>query len=247
MHSRSTQVRFRQELRLLGSHEAQQPARTASALIGRLLEESAFGSSSSDGCPSITGTVIAGKWLNRALPDTSHKITLATLMPPSASSPAAGTLVGAACAACPTGDANDQADLAAAPAHDRRHENPQHVAEHPRRSTSAPCQLQRLPSPLAGQARRRGRARLSASSDLARPQAGTIIPIMCGIRFFYGTTLGRKDMAEQIPLARKEDTLPAVLTQKQVARFLKANPISRCAPPSSPSMPPACASPRPSH
>jgi integrase/recombinase XerD len=55
-------------------------------------------------------------------------------------------------------------------------------------------------------------------------QAATIIPIMCAIRFFYGTTLGRPGVAEHIPLARKTDTLPAVLTRDQVVRFLKAVP-----------------------
>lgn len=55
-------------------------------------------------------------------------------------------------------------------------------------------------------------------------QAATIIPIMCAIRFFYGTTLGRPNVAEHIPLARKADTLPAVLTRDQVVSFLKAVP-----------------------
>jgi integrase/recombinase XerD len=35
-------------------------------------------------------------------------------------------------------------------------------------------------------------------------QAATIIPIMCAIRFLYGTTLGRPGAAEHIPLARKD-------------------------------------------
>jgi integrase/recombinase XerD len=55
-------------------------------------------------------------------------------------------------------------------------------------------------------------------------QATTIIPIMCAIRFFYGTTLGRSDVAEHIPLARRADTLPTILTRDQVVRFLKAVP-----------------------
>jgi site-specific recombinase XerD len=55
-------------------------------------------------------------------------------------------------------------------------------------------------------------------------QAATIIPIICAIRFFYGTTLGRAGAAEHIPLARKADTLPAVLTRDQVVRFLKSVP-----------------------
>ena len=52
----------------------------------------------------------------------------------------------------------------------------------------------------------------------------TINPIVAALRFFYGTTLGRKEMVEEMPFARKEDTLPAVLTQEQVARVLQAEP-----------------------
>ena len=52
----------------------------------------------------------------------------------------------------------------------------------------------------------------------------TIIPIICGIRFFYGTTLGRPDVAEHLPLGRKADRLPTVLTRDQVVRFLKSVP-----------------------
>ncbi len=52
----------------------------------------------------------------------------------------------------------------------------------------------------------------------------TINPIVAALRFFYGTTLGRKDMVEEMPFARKEDTLPAVLTQEQVARVLRTEP-----------------------
>jgi integrase/recombinase XerD len=53
-------------------------------------------------------------------------------------------------------------------------------------------------------------------------KTATSIPIMCAIRFLYGTTLGKKDFAEQIPLARKEDKLPTVLSRDEVMRFLKA-------------------------
>ena len=49
----------------------------------------------------------------------------------------------------------------------------------------------------------------------------SINPIIAALRFFYGTTLGCKDMVEEMPFARKEDTLPAVLTQEQVARVLR--------------------------
>lgn len=55
-------------------------------------------------------------------------------------------------------------------------------------------------------------------------KTATIIPIMCAIRFLYGTTLKMKDVAGEIPLARKDDTLPAVLSRDEVLRFLKAVP-----------------------
>jgi site-specific recombinase XerD len=53
-------------------------------------------------------------------------------------------------------------------------------------------------------------------------QPTSINPIMGALRFFYGTTLGRKEAAEQIPYARRADKLPAVLTGDEVVRFLKA-------------------------
>lgn len=53
-------------------------------------------------------------------------------------------------------------------------------------------------------------------------KAASINPIMGALRFFYGTTLGQKQFAEQITFARKEDKLPAVLTQDEVVAFLKA-------------------------
>ena len=58
-------------------------------------------------------------------------------------------------------------------------------------------------------------------------KATSINPIIGALRFFYSVTLGQKDVAEQIPFARKEDTLPAVLTQDEVVRLLKAE-AKRC-------------------
>ena len=55
-------------------------------------------------------------------------------------------------------------------------------------------------------------------------KANSLIPIMGGLRFFYRTTLGNKQLAEEIPYSRKEDTLPAVLTRDQVLDLLKAEP-----------------------
>lgn len=53
-------------------------------------------------------------------------------------------------------------------------------------------------------------------------KATSINPIVGALRFFYATTLGNQQIAEQIPFARKEDTLPAVLTRDQVLQLLKA-------------------------
>lgn len=50
---------------------------------------------------------------------------------------------------------------------------------------------------------------------------------MCALRFLYGTTLGKKDASEEIKLARQSDPLPIVLSQDEVARFLKAVPDLR--------------------
>lgn len=55
-------------------------------------------------------------------------------------------------------------------------------------------------------------------------QVATIIPITFAIQFFYGTTLGQSNAAEHIPLGRRTDTLPAILTRDQVVQFLKAVP-----------------------
>ena len=53
-------------------------------------------------------------------------------------------------------------------------------------------------------------------------KATSINPIIGGLRFFYKVTLGKKQIAEEIPFARKEDTLPAVLTRDEVVRVLRA-------------------------
>jgi site-specific recombinase XerD len=45
---------------------------------------------------------------------------------------------------------------------------------------------------------------------------GTFNQTVCALRFFYQTTLGRKDMIEQIPFPRKEKTLPVVLSTTEL-------------------------------
>ena len=53
-------------------------------------------------------------------------------------------------------------------------------------------------------------------------KATSINPIVGALRFFYGVTLDRKDIATDIPFARKEDTLPAVLSASEVMQLLEA-------------------------
>ena len=52
------------------------------------------------------------------------------------------------------------------------------------------------------------------------PQA--VNQIMCALRFFYKTTMGIKDAHDHIPLARRSDPLPAILSREEVGRFLQA-------------------------
>jgi hypothetical protein len=54
--------------------------------------------------------------------------------------------------------------------------------------------------------------------------AQAINQIACALRFFYAVTLGRDDASKHIPLARRPDTLPGVLTPDEVARSLRAVP-----------------------
>jgi integrase/recombinase XerD len=55
----------------------------------------------------------------------------------------------------------------------------------------------------------------------------SINPIMGALRFFYRTTLGLKEVSEQIPYARRSDPPPAVLAREEVVGFLKAVPDLR--------------------
>ena len=51
-------------------------------------------------------------------------------------------------------------------------------------------------------------------------KASSICQIMSALRFFYVTTLGNRNAADQIPLPRKADPLPAILSQDEVTRLL---------------------------
>ena len=50
-------------------------------------------------------------------------------------------------------------------------------------------------------------------------KAASICPIMSALRFLYGVTLDRPEDAARIPLPRKADPLPAILSPDEVARL----------------------------
>src|SRR3954454_11158640 len=53
-------------------------------------------------------------------------------------------------------------------------------------------------------------------------KASSICQIMGALRFLYAVTLDRKEDAARIPLPRKADPLPAILSREEVARLLAA-------------------------
>ena len=55
----------------------------------------------------------------------------------------------------------------------------------------------------------------------------TLNQVVSSLRFFFGVTLGREDLPERIPYARRPKTLPVVLSPEEVARFLEAVPSRR--------------------
>jgi integrase/recombinase XerD len=50
----------------------------------------------------------------------------------------------------------------------------------------------------------------------------TLNQVVSSLRFFYGVTLGRKDLPERIPYARRRKTVPVILSPEEVASFLEA-------------------------
>ena len=50
----------------------------------------------------------------------------------------------------------------------------------------------------------------------------TLNQVVSSLRFFFGVTLGRKDLPERIAYARRPKTLPVILSPEEVAAFLEA-------------------------
>jgi integrase/recombinase XerD len=55
----------------------------------------------------------------------------------------------------------------------------------------------------------------------------TLNQVVSSLRFFYGVTLGRKDIPERIAYARRAKKVPVILSPEEVATFLEAVPTRR--------------------
>jgi integrase/recombinase XerD len=51
--------------------------------------------------------------------------------------------------------------------------------------------------------------------------------IVCGLRFFYGTTLGRSEVVATLPYGKRPKVLPVVLSMEEVAQLLAAAKLGR--------------------
>ena len=65
-------------------------------------------------------------------------------------------------------------------------------------------------------------ASISSASLIEGSEPRLVNQIMCALRFFYKTTMGIKDAHDHIPLARRSDPLPAILSREEVSCFLQA-------------------------
>jgi integrase/recombinase XerD len=59
-------------------------------------------------------------------------------------------------------------------------------------------------------------------------QIPTMNATMTGLKFFFGVTLGRRDVVEGIPFAREPRKLPVILSPDEVARLLAATANIKC-------------------
>ena len=57
---------------------------------------------------------------------------------------------------------------------------------------------------------------------------GTLNQVVCALRFLCGVTLGQDEVPERIAYARRPPTLPEVLSQDEVVRFLEAVSSLKC-------------------
>src|SRR5262249_45880451 len=95
-------------------------------------------------------------------------------------------------------------------------------AKHPRDVHPFGRAVQCVPPAITGQARGQACAGFSPASCIARRGGQLHRREDGGLRFFYGTTLRRPDIAAEIPTPRRPARLPTVLARAEVERLLKA-------------------------
>ena len=75
----------------------------------------------------------------------------------------------------------------------------------------------RSPDTLSTRAIQRSRLALHEERGLTYATCNTIVH---GLRFFYGTTLGRSAMHFTIPLAKEPSTLPVILSRHDIRQLI---------------------------
>ena len=83
--------------------------------------------------------------------------------------------------------------------------------------------FKRAPDQLSGEDVRAFQVQLLA----AKTSWSQFNQIVCGLRFFYGTTLGRPEMVVMLPYGKKPKVLPVVLSMEEVDQLLKAAEVGR--------------------
>src|SRR5215470_7673326 len=109
-----------------------------------------------------------------------------------------------------------------APAHDRRHDDPQAHAENPTYLRALRQGLLDLLWQVAGQGGVRGRPPLPASPDLSRRLAMQRQRRHDCATVLLQVTLRRLDISEHIPLVPQPSKVPVILSPEEVARLLEA-------------------------
>ncbi len=119
---------------------------------------------------------------------------------------------------------SDGRDQPPAPAHDRRHDDPQSVAGEQQSYLYAVAKFSRhfgrSPDRLDLEEVRAYQLHLIAQQR----SWSHINQTVCALRFFYGVTLGWTDALERIVAAREPQKLPVVLSAAEIVRFLEAVP-----------------------
>ena len=110
-----------------------------------------------------------------------------------------------------------------APAHDRRHDDPQIRREDTQELHPARQDVHRLLWPLTGQGDFRGSSALSGTSDIERRRPPSINSSVAALRFFYGDARPAS-LARHLTFVHEPHKMPVILSPEEVVRLLEAAP-----------------------